>query len=86
MRVTTVGNSSGGYMATLVAQKLNAKMAYCVSGQFDIADQISRQPVVRKAAEENYKIYKYSKDHYLNYSDYIYIRLCVNGINNRQIW
>lgn len=55
MRVTTVGNSSGGYMATLVAQKLNAKMAYCVSGQFDIADQISRQPVVRKAAEENYK-------------------------------
>lgn len=55
MRVTTVGNSSGGYMATLVAQKLNAKMAYCVSGQFDIADQISRQPVVRKVAEENYK-------------------------------
>jgi len=55
MRVTTVGNSSGGYMATLVAQKLNAKMAYCVSGQFDIVDQISRQPVVRKAAEENYK-------------------------------
>lgn len=30
-------------------------MAYCVSGQFDIVDQISRQPVVRKAAEENYK-------------------------------
>lgn len=55
MRVTTVGNSSGGYMATLVAQKLNAKMAYCISGQFDIADQINRQPVVRKAAKENYK-------------------------------
>lgn len=44
MRVTTVGNSSGGYMATLVAQKLNAKMAYCVSGQFDIAIKLAVNP------------------------------------------
>ena len=72
MRVTTVGNSSGGYMATLVAQKLNAKMAYCVSGQFDIADQISRQPVVRKAAEEGELSYE-EQTYQLGQGDCVFI-------------
>lgn len=76
MRVTTVGNSSGGYMATLVAQKLNAKMAYCVSGQFDIADQISRQPVVRKAAEENYKYINIVRTIISTTVIYLYPALC----------
>ena len=76
MRVTTVGNSSGGYMATLVAQKLNAKMAYCISGQFDIADQINRQPVVRKAAKENYKYINIVKTITSTTVIYLYPALC----------
>lgn len=76
MKVATVGNSSGGYMATLVAQKLNAKIAYCVSGQFDIADQINRQPVVRKAAEENYKYINIVKTITSTTVIYLYPALC----------
>lgn len=34
--VTTVGISSGGYLATISAIKLKAERAFCISGQFDI--------------------------------------------------
>lgn len=34
--VTTVGISSGGYMAVISAIELNAERAFCISGQFDV--------------------------------------------------
>lgn len=34
--VTTVGISSGGYLATISAIQLKAERAFCISGQFDI--------------------------------------------------
>lgn len=38
--VITVGNSSGGYMAVLAACLLEARYAYCFSGQFSIEDAL----------------------------------------------
>lgn len=39
--VTTVGISSGGYMATIVGCSLNARRAFCISGQFDLNYHLS---------------------------------------------
>ena len=39
-KVTTVGISSGGYLATICAIKLRAERAFCISGQFDIQSRL----------------------------------------------
>ncbi|MCM1125474.1 MAG: hypothetical protein NC429_03300 [Lachnospiraceae bacterium] len=40
-RVTTVGISSGGYMAAIIACKLRGERAFCISGQFDLTGRLS---------------------------------------------
>ena len=37
--ITTVGISSGGYMAVIAAMALKAKRSFCFSGQFDISER-----------------------------------------------
>lgn len=39
--ITTVGISSGGYMATVVGCSLKAKRVFCISGQFDLTNRLS---------------------------------------------
>lgn len=40
-QVTTVGISSGGYMATIAACKLQSERAFCISGQFDLTGRLA---------------------------------------------
>ena len=44
--VTTVGISSGGYMAVISAVALGAKRAFCFSGQFDIAERLQESDLM----------------------------------------
>lgn len=41
--VTTVGISSGGYMAVIAGCKLRAKRVFCISGQFDLTKCLSEE-------------------------------------------
>lgn len=51
--VITVGNSAGGYMATLVGCKLHADRVFCFSGQFDLSDRISNYPLLLEYLNED---------------------------------
>lgn len=59
--ITTVGISSGGYLATICAIKLNAKRAFNFSGQYDIWERL----------DETTKKYCVSK-----YGNYGYVNIC----------
>ena len=41
--VTTVGISSGGYMAAIAGCKLQAKRVFCISGQFDLNKHLTEK-------------------------------------------
>lgn len=54
--ITTVGISSGGYLAVLSAIMLNAKRAFCFSGQFNIEGHLSKEVLLYcKESEEKQK-------------------------------
>ena len=42
-QVTTVGISSGGYMAVIAGCILNAKRVFSISGQFDLINKLSKK-------------------------------------------
>ena len=42
-QVTTVGISSGGYMAVIAGCILSAKRVFCISGQFDLSNRLSQK-------------------------------------------
>lgn len=54
--VTTVGISSGGYMAVVCAEALNAERTFCFSGQFDIESHLQHVDLIYcKSVEEKKK-------------------------------
>lgn len=50
MKVITVGSSAGGYMAALVASRLNAEYSICFSAQFDLTVEgaLGANPFLKK--------------------------------------
>lgn len=62
--VTTVGVSSGGYMAVIAAEYLSAERCFCNSGQFSLNNHnnhVEENPLLKKNAENNkwYEAYKF---------------------------
>lgn len=55
--LTTVGISSGGYMAVIAGCELNAKRVFCISGQFDLNKHLAEE----KLAAFRCKNSKYSQ-------------------------
>ena len=54
--VTTVGISSGGYLAVISGVALEAKRVFCFSGQFDIAERLLESDFIHcKSVEEKKK-------------------------------
>lgn len=53
--VTTIGISSGGYMATIIGCVLKAKRAFCISGQFDLNYHLTdEEMIIFKKKNRNY--------------------------------
>lgn len=61
-QVTTVGISSGGYMAVIAGCILNAKKVFCISGQFDLSNRLSKK---------DEEIFKQNNCKYFNITDLI---------------
>lgn len=55
--VVTVGNSAGGYIATLMGLKLGASAVYNFSGQYDITEYVRDNPFWKKYISLEGKIY-----------------------------
>ena len=53
-RLIIVGNSSGGYLAALLSQKLEAEKAFSISGQWDISDQAPKAPFIKAEMDTGY--------------------------------
>lgn len=53
--VVTVGISAGGYMAALVAAKLNAKRCYDFSGQVSLWEEADRNPFLKLKGDKDIK-------------------------------
>lgn len=60
--VTTVGISSGGYMAVIAGCKLQAKRIFCISGQFDLNKHLT---------EENLNVFRNINPEYCRIDDLI---------------
>lgn len=68
-QIVTVGNSSGGYMATIAAIKLKALLCYNISGQFSLENHnnhVNVNPLLKKYHKLNqgqyYECYKMLKE------------------------
>lgn len=55
--ITTVGISSGGYMAVISAMALEAKRAFCFSGQFDIAERLQESDLINCKSDDEKRKY-----------------------------
>jgi len=56
-QVTTVGISSGGYMAVICAAALHAERAFCFSGQFDIESHLKESDLSYCSSVEDKRKY-----------------------------
>lgn len=55
--VTTVGNSAGGYIATLIGLKLDVKRVFNFSGQYNLNDIVDSQYYLNKERKSNMHYY-----------------------------
>lgn len=65
-KVVTVGNSSGGYIASIIAVKLNAYMCFNISGQYSLKNHnnnVNLNPLLNK----------YKNERGLYYESYLFI-------------
>lgn len=65
-KLTTCGNSAGGYMAILVVAMLKAEKIFSFSGQFSIEDQVEKAPLLLKYKDECFRNRYFSTNRYIS--------------------
>ncbi len=85
-RIVTVGNSSGGYMAALAAQYLDAKMAFSFCGQFSLEnhkDHLVTNPLLIKYKTDIEHSKWFECYRYLEKTPIVYF--CPSGVDHDRI-
>lgn len=65
-KLTTCGNSAGGYMALLVGTMLKAEKIFSFSGQFSIEDQVDKAPLLLKYKDDCSRNRYFSMNRYIS--------------------